>query len=327
MRALLSEHTGPSSTLVLREIPEPQPKAGEVRIKVHACGINYPDVLIIEDKYQFRPERPFAPGGEVSGVIDAVGPGVAQVARGTRVAAFLGWGGLAKAIAPLGKIHPIPDSMPFDEAAAFLLTYGTSWHALKDRAALKSGETVLILGASGGVGYAALELAKLKGARVVAAVSSEQKAESVRRGGADAVVIYPAGPVDSRALAAQFKAACPQGADMVYDAVGGAYAEPALRTIAWQGRYLVVGFPAGIPIFQANLALLKGCQIVGVFWGAAFDRDPAHHQALFAELMHYHGAGQIRPLISARYPLDRGAEAIAQLGARRAIGKLVVTIA
>jgi NADPH2:quinone reductase len=294
---------------------------------VHACGINYPDVLIIEDIYQFRPERPFSPGGEISGVVDAVGPGVTGVAAGARVAAFLGWGGLAeKAIAPLNKIHPIPDSMPFDEAAAFMLTYGTSLHALKDRAALKSGETLLILGASGGVGYAALELAKLKGARVVAAVSSEEKAEAVRRGGADAVVIYPSGAVDSRALAAQFKAACPTGADVIYDAVGGPYAEPALRTIAWQGRYLVVGFPAGIPSLPANLPLLKGCQIIGVFWGAAFDRDPAHHQGLLVELMQYHTAGKIRPLISARYPLERAGEAIAALGGRRAIGKLVVTV-
>jgi NADPH2:quinone reductase len=326
MRALLCEGIG-FDQLALRDVPEPEPKADEVRIRVHACGINYPDVLLIEDRYQFHPDRPFAPGGEVSGVVDAIGPGVAGLRPGSRVAAMIGWGGLAeKVIAKVERVIPIPDSIAFDEAAGLLVTYGTSLYALKDRAALEAGETVLILGAAGGVGYAALELAKMMGARVIAAVSSASKADVVRQRGADAVIIYPLEVQDPRALAAQFKAACPAGADVIYDAVGGPYAEPALRTIAWEGRYLVVGFPAGIPSFSGNLPLLKGCQIVGVFWGAAFERDPAHHRALLSELMAHHRAGLIRPLISARYPLARGAEAIAALRARTAVGKLVVTL-
>ena len=222
----------------------------------------------------------------------------------------------------------MPDAMPFDEASAFILTYGTSWHALKDRARLKAGETLLVLGAAGGVGVAAIELAKAVGARVVAAVSSDEKAAFCREHGADDTVVYPVGPFDKegkKALAEQFKQACGKdGAHVVYDAVGGDYAEAALRAIAWEGRFLVVGFPAGIPSIPLNLALLKGCQIVGVFWGSWAARDPAAFAASVEELMGLYTAGKVKPTVSGRFPLERAGEAIRELADRKAQGKLVV---
>jgi NADPH2:quinone reductase len=224
----------------------------------------------------------------------------------------------------------MPDAMPFDEAAAFIMTYGTSYHALKDRAQLKAGETLLVLGAAGGVGLAAVELGKAMGARVVAAASSEEKAALARTHGADESIVYPAGPLDkdgAKALAEQFKAACgPNGADAIYDPVGGDYSEAALRAIAWEGRFLVVGFPAGIPKLPLNLPLLKSCQIVGVFWGAFAKRDPKANAANIRELLDLYARGAIRPVISARVPLTQAGEAIAALSARKALGKIVVTI-
>lgn len=329
MRALLSEHVGGPDSLRLAELPEPEPGRGEVRIAVKACGVNFPDSLIIEDRYQFKPARPFAPGGEVSGVVDAVGEGVDGFAPGDRVLASTGWGGMAeKLVAPASRAVPIPDGMPFDEAAAFLMTYGTSHHALKDRAKLQAGEALLVLGAAGGVGLAAVELGKAMGARVVAAASSPEKADLAKAHGADAAVVYPAGPFDKdgrKALAAQFKDAVGgEGADVIYDPVGGDYAEAALRSIGWEGRYLVVGFPAGIPSIPLNLTLLKNCQIVGVFWGAFVAKEPQRHAENVRELFELYAQGAIRPTVSERYPLARGGDAIAALAGRRATGKLVV---
>jgi len=331
MKALLSKAVGGPETLVLEDLPEPQPLRGEVLVAVKAVGVNFPDVLIIEDRYQFKPERPFAPGGEVAGVVEAVGEGVTHLAPGDRVLAMTGWGGMAEKITvEATRCVPVPASMGFDVAAAFVMTYGTSMHALKDRAQLKAGETLLVLGAAGGVGLAAVEIGKAMGARVVAAVSSEDKAEMARKHGADVALVYPQGPFDkdgSKALAGQFKEACgPNGADVIYDPVGGGYAEPALRAIAWEGRYLVVGFPAGIPSIPLNLTLLKSCQIVGVFWGAFAAREAARNEANLVELLGMWAKGRIRPEISERFPLERGGDAIARLASRKAMGKLVVEV-
>jgi NADPH2:quinone reductase len=331
MKALLSHDPGGPDTLRLDDIALPEPGHGEVRLAVKAIGVNYPDVLIIEDRYQFRPGRPFAPGGEVSGTVDAVGEGVQGLQIGDRVIGSCGWGGMQEFITlDARRCIPIPDAMPFDDAAAFLMTYGTSHHALKDRGHLKPGETLLVLGAAGGVGIAAVELGKAMGARVVAAASTPEKVEVARRAGADEGVVYPAGPLDrdaQKALSEAFKTACGgEGANVVYDAVGGDYAEPALRATAWEGRYLVIGFPAGIPKIPLNLTLLKGCDVVGVFWGAFTAREPARNAANIAELMALYAAGKIRPLISKRYALAEAGQAIADLAARRATGKLVVVV-
>ena len=331
MKALLSKAPGGPGTLVLEDAPTPQPGPGQVRIAVRAVGVNFPDTLIIEDRYQFRPPRPFSPGGEAAGVVEAVGEGVQGLSPGARVIASPGWGCMAEQIVvDAGRCTPMPEAMGFDEGAAFLFTYGTSWHALKQRAALQSGETLLVLGAAGGVGLAAVELGAAVGARVIAAVSSEEKAELARAAGAAEAVVYPRGPFDKegrKALGAQFKAACGEGgADVVYDAVGGDYAEAALRAIAWEGRFLVVGFPAGIPAIPLNLPLLKNCSIVGVFWGGWVAREPAAHAQNVRDLFAFHADGKVRPRISARYPLERGGEAIQALAERRALGKVVVTV-
>ena len=313
-------------------MPEPTPKAGQVVIAVHAVGVNFPDVLIIEDRYQTKPERPFSPGAEVSGLIEAVGPGLDGLRVGDRVLATPGYGGMAERIAvDAGRCVVLPNAMPFDEAAAFVMTYGTSYHALVDRAGLRSGETLLVLGAAGGVGLAAVELGVAMGARVVAAASSQEKLDVALAGGAASGLIYPRGPIDregQKALSAAFKEACgSEGANVIYDPVGGDYAEPALRSIAWEGRYLVVGFPSGIPKLPLNLPLLKGCDVLGVFWGAAVQRDPARHRASVAELFELYAKGSIRPKISQRFPLAQAGEAIAALSSRQTTGKVVVMVA
>ncbi|MFM2110592.1 MAG: NADPH:quinone oxidoreductase family protein [Gammaproteobacteria bacterium] len=326
MKALLSEAPGTPDTLVLREIAEPVPGRGQVRIAVRYCGINYPDVLVIEDKYQFKPPRPFAPGSEMSGVIDAVGDGVTAFKVGDAVIAAATSGGLAeKAVTAANACVPMPEGMPFDVAAGLIFTYGTSYHALVNRGELRAGETLLVLGAAGGVGLAAVEIGKALGARVVAAVSSESKAAAAREHGAEVTIIYPREGVDSRVLAAQFKEACgPKGADVIYDPVGGDYAEPALRTAAWKGRYLVIGFPAGIPKIPLNLTLLKGCDIRGVFWGAFRQQEPAQDAANMRALLDLYRAGKIKPKISAILPLPQGGEAIKKLLQREAVGKILV---
>lgn len=331
MKALRSHAVGGPETLTLDEVESPVPGAGQVRVKVKACSINYPDVLIIRDMYQFKPQRPFAPGGEASGVVDAVGEGVTQWQVGDRVIASTGNGGLAEEIVvEAARLWPLPDGVSFETGASLMLTYGTNMHGLLDRGKLKAGETLLVLGAAGGVGLSAVELGKAYGARVVAAVSSEEKGAAARRHGADEVVIYPQAPFDkdqSKALAEMFKAACgPNGADVVYDVVGGDYSEPALRAIAWEGRFCVVGFPAGIARLPLNLTLLKSCDVCGVFWGAWVAREPAANAAHIATLFDLLKAGKIKPEISATFPLARGGEAIQMLADRKAIGKIVVTM-
>jgi len=331
MKALLSHEPGGPETLRLEELADPVAGPGELLVRVRAAAINYPDVLIIEDKYQFKPPRPFAPGGEIAGEVEAVGEGAAGWAPGDRVVAVIGHGGLAeKVVFPARAAIPLPESRNFAEGAALLLTYATSIHALYDRGRLQAGQTLLVLGAAGGVGLAAVELGKAKGARVIAAVSSAEKAVAAREAGADEAIVYPMGPFDKdgqKALAQLFKDAVgPNGADVIYDPVGGDYAEPALRSIAWEGRYLVVGFPAGIPRLPLNLTLLKSCDVCGVFWGAFAARDPKANAAHVAELFRLWDEGRIQPRVSATYPLERGGEAIAAMAARKVIGKLVVTI-
>ena len=331
VKALLSRATGGPETLELGDLPAPVAGPGQAVVDVHACAINFPDTLIIVDKYQFRPERPFAPGGEVAGVVTAVGEGVSNVRVGDRVIAGCGNGGLSEQIAVnAANTYVLPDNRGFAEGSALLMTYGTSIHALVDRGRLKPGETLLVLGAAGGVGLAAVEIGKAMGARVIAAVSSEDKARLAREAGADDTIIYPHQPFDkdqSKALAEAFKAIVgPKGADVIYDAVGGDYCEPALRSIAWEGRYLVVGFPAGIPRLPLNLTLLKSCDVCGVFWGAFVARNPQANRDHVAQLFRWWDEGKISPRVTATYPLARGGEAIAALGDRKAAGKLVVTI-
>jgi NADPH2:quinone reductase len=331
MKALLSRTPGGPETLVLEEVPDPTPAAGEVRISVRAVGVNFPDLLMIQDLYQIKPPRPFSPGGELAGVIDAVGEGVATLRPGDRVLASPVRGAMAeKAIGSADNCFKIPDTMGFEEAAALLMTYGTSQHALKDRAHLRAGETLLVLGAGGGVGLAAVELGKIMGARVIAAASSDDKLALAKEHGADDGVHYPTGALDkaaAKALTDRLKTVCgPDGAHVIYDSVGGDYTEAALRAIAWEGRHLVVGFPAGIPKLPLNLPLLKSCQIVGVFWGEFTKRFPDIHTANVAALMKLYVDGKIKPAVTERFPLARAGDAIARLGARAARGKIVVII-
>jgi NADPH2:quinone reductase len=331
MKALMSHRAGGPETLVLEEVPDPNPGPGEVRISVRAVGVNFPDLLIIQDLYQIKPPRPFSPGGELAGVVEAVGEGITALRGGDRVLVSPVRGAMAeKAIAQAENCWKIPDSMPFDEAAALLMTYGTSQHALKDRAQLREGETLLVLGAGGGVGLAAVELGKAMGARVIAAASSAEKLALAREHGADDGVQYPTGALDknaARALTDSFKAACgARGADVIYDAIGGDYSEAALRAIAWAGRHLVIGFTAGIPKLPLNLPLLKGASVVGVFWGEFTRRFPALHAANVGALMALYVSGTIKPAVTERFPLARGGEAIARLGSRAARGKIVVTM-
>ena len=331
MKALLSSAPGGPETLQLSEVDEPVPGPGQLLVRVRACAINFPDVLIIEDKYQFKPPRPFAPGGEIAGTVERVGDGVEGWNAGDRLIAMLGHGGLAeKVVVAAAAAQRLPEGRSFEEGSALILTYATTIHALLDRGGLEAGETLLVLGAAGGVGLAAVELGKAFGARVVAAVSSEDKAEAARAAGADSTLVYPRGPFDkdgARALAQQLKDSVgPGGADLVYDPVGGDYTEAALRALGWQGRLLVIGFPAGIPRLPLNLTLLKSCDVRGVFWGAWAAREPAANAAHAATLFRLWEEGRIAPKVSRTWPLERGAEAIAHMAARQAIGKLVVTM-
>jgi len=330
MKALLSVEVGGPDTLVLSDIDVPTAGDGEVVIDVHASSVNYPDVLIIEDLYQVKPERPFAPGAEVAGVVSAVGENVSTLVIGDRVLAAPGHGGMVEQVAaPAAACHKIPNEMPFDEAASFLLTYGTSHYALRNRAEAKAGETLFVLGAAGGVGLAAVQLGKAMGLTVIAGCSSQEKVDLCLANGADSGIVYPRGPLDrdqQKALSSDIKAAGGGGVDIVYDAVGGDFSEPAVRALNWEGRFLVIGFPAGIPSIPLNLALLKSCQIVGVFWGMFVFMQPDSHQANVDELFSMYSAGQIKPHVTSRYPLSAGAEAIRELAERRAKGKVVVEV-
>jgi NADPH2:quinone reductase len=330
MKAILSKQVGGPETLVLEEVPDLTPGKGEVIITVKAASVNFPDVLIIQDLYQFKPPRPFAPGGEVAGVVKSVGEGVTTVKPGDRVLASIGNGGFAEeARARAASVFKIPDAMPFDEASSLLMTYGTSHHALKDRAAAKPGQSLLVLGAAGGVGLAAVELGKAYGMTVIAAASSQEKVDFALAAGADKGIVYPRemNRDAQRAFSEQIKEAGGGGVDVVYDGVGGDYAEPALRALNWEGVFLVVGFPAGIPKLPLNLTLLKGCQVVGVFWGAFVAREPARNAANIAELFDLYAKGKIRPRVSQHFPLAQAPLAIKELADRKATGKIVVDVA
>ena len=300
MKALLSRQPGGPETLVLEELPDPIPGPGQVRVAVRAVGVNFPDLLIIQDLYQFKPPRPFSPGAELAGVVEMLGEGVTALRAGDRVLMSPARNAMAdKAIGQANNCWKIPDAMPFEQAAALMMTYGTSQHALKDRAQLRAGETLLVLGAGGGVGLAAVELGKAMGARVIAAASSAEKLALARDHGADDGVLYPKGSLDknaARALTDKFKAACgADGAHVIYDAIGGDYSEAALRAIAWQGRHLVIGFTAGIPKLPLNLPLLKGCQIVGVFWGQFAMRDPDRNRKHADRIFAWVAEGKLAP--------------------------------
>jgi NADPH:quinone reductase-like Zn-dependent oxidoreductase len=330
LKAWVSYEAGGPDTLRFGELPKPAAGPGQLLLRVAAVSLNFPDALIIEDKYQYRPPRPFAPGSEVAAVVAAVGEGVTGFSPGDRVIAITASGGLAEyAVAEAWRTFRIPDAMGFDEASTLLMVYGTNIHGLLDRGKLEPGETMLVLGAAGGIGISAVELGKALGARVVAGVSSEEKAEAARKAGADEVVIYPRPPFDraaSKALADRFKAACPGGYDLIYDPVCGDYAEPALRAIGWEGRYMVIGFTAGIASIPLNLTLLKACSIVGVFWGAWCEKNQQRFAEEMETIFRLWSEGRLRPLISERYRFEDAPAAIARMNGRAGIGKLVVTV-
>ncbi len=322
MKAVICKAWGPPDTLAVEELPEPAPGAGQVVLDVMAAGVNFPDVLIIQGKYQFKPELPFTPGNELSGVVRAVGADVTAFKAGDKVIAFTATGAFAQQIVvPQQALMPMPPGMDFDTAAAITLTYGTSHHAVVDRAALKEGETMLVLGAAGGVGLAAIEIGKALGARVIAAASSDEKLAVCKAHGADELINYSSGD-----LREQIKAATGgKGPDVIYDPVGGEYAEPAFRSIGWRGRYLVVGFANGaIPKLPLNLTLLKGASLVGVFWGEYAKREPKANMAAMRQLMGWLTEGKIRPHISGRYKLAETAQALNDMAARKVTGKIVI---
>ena len=324
MKAVLCKAFGPADTLVVEDVSSPEIKKNEVLLDVHAAGINFPDTLIIEGKYQFKPPFPFSPGGEASGVISAVGEKVSHLKVGDRVMALTGWGSCAEQIAvPAYNILPMPDAMDFTTAAAFSMTYGTAIHALKQRGALQAGETLLVLGASGGVGLAAIESGKARGARVIAAASSAEKLEVARQAGADELINYQDEDVRER-LKTLTKG---QGVDVVIDPVGGDLFETVFRSIAWNGRMLVIGFASGtIPSLPANLALLKGAAVIGVFWGSFAQRQPQDNVANFQQLFAWFAEGKLKPLVSQTFALEDTAQAINTLAARKAVGKLVIKV-
>lgn len=324
MKAVLCKAYGPPESLVIEDVESPKPGRGQVVISVKACGVNFPDVLIIQGKYQFKPALPFSPGSEVSGIVKAVGEDVERVKVGDRVIAFTGWGGFAGEVAAdARKLIPIPDSIDFSTAAAFTLVYGTAHYALKDRAQLKPGETLLVLGASGGVGLAAVEIGKVMGAQVIAAASSDEKLAVCKQHGADEIINYSTEDLRERVKVLTEG----NGVDVVFDPVGSNYSEPALRSIAWNGRFLVIGFAAGdIPRIPLNLPLLKGCSIVGVFWGSFTEREPKRNQEHLQELLRWLAAGKLKPHISATYPLERAAEALNAMMNRNVKGKVVLVV-
>lgn len=324
MRAVrVHELTGPAALRVDEDVPEPMVSAGQVLIDVKAAGVNFPDILQTRGMYQFKPTPPFSPGGEASGIVTQIGAGVTSVAVGDRVAVTLLYGAFAeRVVAPELAVVKLPDAVGFEVGAATLLTYATTLHALSDRAALQKGETLLVLGAAGGVGIAAVELGTLMGARVIAAASTDDKLVFCREHGATDVINYATEDLKARVKALTQG----NGVDVVYDPVGGSLAETALRGTAWQGRYLVVGFASGdIPKIPLNLVLLKGCQIVGVFWGSFAMREPARNRAHADQIFRWVAEGKLRPAIDAVLPFDRAAEALGRLDARNVKGKLVLT--
>jgi NADPH2:quinone reductase len=322
MHAWLCENPTGVEQLQWKEIPTPQPGPGEVLVEIHAASLNFPDLLIVQNKYQMKPALPFVPGAEYAGVVQAVGEGVKHLAVGQHVACLSGTGGFGThTLAPAALCMPLPDGFPFVDAAAFIMTYATSHHALIDRAQLKSGETVLVLGAAGGVGTAAIQVAKSAGARVIAAASTPEKCALCTAIGADATINYT-----TENLRDAIKTLTSgKGPDVIYDPVGGDIAEPAFRSIAWRGRYLVVGFASGpIPALPFNLALLKGASIVGVFWGDFAKREPKNNAHMMTELAQWYGLGKIKPVIDRTMPMADLKAAYAHLGSRAVMGKLVM---
>jgi NADPH2:quinone reductase len=332
MKAMLCTHYGMPEEMEYGDLPDPKPGKGQVVVAVKACGVNFPDVLLIQDKYQFKPALPFPPGGEVAGTVKELGEGVTNVKVGDRVAVSVGNGGFAEqVVADARRLVAMPANVDFDVASSFIVTYGTSYHALKDRADLKPGENLVVLGAAGGVGISAVELGKAMGARVIAGASTQEKVDLAKAHGADDGFVYPSVPLSrdqQKQLSEDIKRLTGgKGADVLYDPVGDDYAEPCMRAMNWEGRYLVIGFAAGqIPKIPLNLALLKGCQIVGVFWGAATARDPKRAQDSLAEIMDMISKGKIHPHVSAKFPLTKANESIRMLMDRKALGKVVVTV-
>ncbi|MDQ2715554.1 MAG: NADPH:quinone oxidoreductase family protein [Chloroflexota bacterium] len=324
MRAVLCKEFGPPESLVLEEVEPLKPGKGQVVIGIRACGLNFPDALMIQGKYQFKPSMPFSPGSEVSGIIKEVGEGVTSVKRGDRVIAVTGSGGFAdEIIAAEAKLISMPAGVDFATAAAFTMAYGTSYHALKDRAHLASGNSLLVLGAAGGVGLAAVEIGKFLGARVIAAASTDEKLAICKQYGADEVINYTTEDLKERVKSLTKG----QGVDVTFDPVGGNYAEAALRSTGWKGRYLVIGFASGeIPRIPLNLTLLKGSSIVGVFWGAFTEREPQRHQHNLQELLTLLAEGKLKPHISATYPLEQAATALDDMMQRKVQGKAVVLV-
>jgi len=325
MRALLCKDYGGIDALAVEETPAPTLKPGEVRVRVEACGVNFPDTLIVAGKYQFKPEPPFSPGGEISGVVTELGEGVADVSVGDAVIAITIWGGFAEEIAvPAVQLLKRPAAMDPRVAAGFSMTYGTAMHALIQRADLQPGETLLVLGAAGGVGLAAVEIGKQLGARVIAAAGSAEKLAVARKAGADEGVNYSQTSLKD----AVKELTAGGGVDVVFDPVGGDMTEQALRATGWRGRHLIVGFAAGaIPKIPANLTLLKGCAVVGVFWGDFVKREPGANRANFDRLFAWAEAGAIKPLVSETFSLETAPDALRKLAARQAVGKLVVDLA
>lgn len=322
MHAWLCENPVGVDALTWKELPTPSPKAGEVLIEIKAASLNFPDLLIVQNKYQMKPPLPFVPGSEYAGVVQAVGDGVSHLKVGQHVACLSGTGGFGThTVAPAALCLPLPDGFPFVDAAAFIMIYATSYHALVDRAQLKAGETVLVLGAAGGVGTAAIQIAKACGARVIAAASSDEKCALCQSIGADATINY----TRENLREAVKTLTAGKGPDVIYDPVGGDFAEPAFRSIAWRGRYLVVGFAAGpIPALPFNLALLKGASIVGVFWGDFAKREPQANAAMMKELAQWYGQGKIKPVIDSTLPMAELKAAFAHMGSRGVKGKLVM---
>ena len=323
MKAILCKAWGGPETLVLEDVASREPGEGEVKIRVRAAGVNFPDVLIIQKKYQIQPALPFSPGAEVAGDVLNVGTGVTHVKPGDRVVSFCGVGGFAEeVIAPANVTMLMPPGVPYPLAAIFSLAYGTSWHAVRDRAALLAGETMLVLGASGGVGLAAVEIGKAIGARVIAAASTDEKLAICKQHGADALINY----LREDLREAIKRETGGKGPDVIFDPVGGKFAEPAFRSIGWRGRYLVIGFADGeIPTLPLNLPLLKGASIVGVFWGEFAKREPQQNMKGLAEMMGWMREGKIRPLISKSYALVDAPQALMDMAARKVIGKIVIT--
>ena len=309
-------------SLVVDELPDPTPAAGQVVVGVRACGVNFPDLLVVQGKYQFKPPPPFSPGGEVAGVVESVGAGVEGLHPGDRVLAMSIWGGMAeKLAADASQVVRLPDGVDFVSASCVATAYGTTVHALRDRANLQRGETLLVLGASGGVGLAAVQVGKRMGARVIAAASTAEKLETCRRNGADLLVNYATEDLKERVKALTDGA----GADVVYDPVGGPYTESALRATAWNGRVLVVGFTAGdIPRVPTNLVLLKGCALVGVFWGLALVRERTRLMGQIEEVVGWVKDGSVKPHVHATFPLARALDALREVEQRRVQGKVVV---